>query len=81
MHVIIALIIGYLVATPLSSMISLDLTATNWTHAGTYLWIVGSAFVWLLAGRILLPIIYAAMVYRGMKRAQYEAIRRHVGRF
>lgn len=47
MRYFITLFLGYLVAAPLTTRVSLDLTQTDWTHLATYAWILFGWFVWL----------------------------------
>jgi|GEM_PF-6733822 len=43
-----SLLLGYVLACPLTSRVSLDITQTEWTHLLTYVWILGSGVIWLL---------------------------------
>lgn len=39
-------LVAYIMAAPLTSLISLDLRETEWTHVMTYVWWAGSWVVW-----------------------------------
>lgn len=46
MQVLVSLLIGYLLACPLTPRVSLDITQTEWTHIMTYVWIAFSGVIW-----------------------------------
>lgn len=43
---VICPLVAYLMAAPLTSLISLDLRETEWLHVLTYVWWAGSWVVW-----------------------------------
>ena len=49
MQVLFSLLIGYLLACPLTSRVSLDIMQTEWTHIMTYVWIAFSGVIWAIA--------------------------------
>lgn len=46
MGFIFRLVVGYLLACPLSSLVSLDMTQTAWGNILTYIWILGAFTIW-----------------------------------
>lgn len=46
MRYILCALISYIMAAPLTSLISFDLTETAWTNLWTYIWWAGSWMVW-----------------------------------
>jgi hypothetical protein len=47
MKPLISLLIGYILAAPLTTLVSLDMRQTEWFNLLTYFWIVASAAVWV----------------------------------
>ena len=45
---VLHIVLAYLLACPLTSMVSLDLTQTEWTNILTYLWIAFAGVIWTL---------------------------------
>ena len=54
------ILIGYLLATPLTDKVELNLVNTEWTNILTYVWIIGSFAVWAAFMLAILGIITAA---------------------
>lgn len=55
MRIIVGIIISYLMAAPLTDLISLDMTQTQWLNAMTYV-------IWLFAGAIWTVIVFVVIV-------------------
>jgi hypothetical protein len=56
---IICPVVAYIMAAPLTSLISLDLRETEWTNIVTYLWLIGAWIVWGLIALVAAALFLA----------------------
>lgn len=59
MRFVLCGLVSYILAAPLTSRISLDLTRTEWTHIMTYVWWGASWFVWAIIAFVAMILIAA----------------------
>ncbi len=63
MRYLLTLLLGYLLAAPLSARVPLDITQTDWTHIATYFWILFGWLFWALIA-LFLTLVFAVLLDR-----------------
>ena len=53
------IIVGYLLAVPLTSKVQLNIMDTQWENILTYIWIVGAFAIWSVIGIVVIMLVGA----------------------